>query len=160
MSSNDTVITNDSKQSFWMKKLGNFLCQRISGRVKRLIFLSSVFGLIENINAPSKDTIQKLNTVLKLAHNNDAVAFPIYIHSWLWSNCEPNRRVLIDNSEVSLSELLSDISEMDFQEEQTTVFNKLAKYLSNIAPEWIVYGPTQMIAKDLEVLFKKCSTHH
>lgn len=150
----------ERRRSFWMQKIGNFLCQRISGRVKRLIFLSSVFGLIENVSAPSKDTLSKLNKVLRLAHNNDAIAFPIYIHSWLWSNCEPTRKVLIDDSEVSLTELLSDINECSLRETHAGVFNKLAKYLSNIAPEWIVYGPTQMIAKDLEVLFKKCSTHN
>ncbi len=146
------------QDAFWLRTIRQFLSERISARIKRLIFLSSVFGLVGNVNNPSKDTMSKLNTVLKLAHNNDAIAFPMYIHSWLWRNCDPNLKVQIDGETVSLADLLRNVTEATDMTWQGSQFKLLAEYLTQIAPQWIVYGPTQMIAKDLEVLFKKCTT--
>lgn len=147
MSSTNSLDPKSGKRpSFWARHISPFLSQKISARVKRMVFLSSVVGLLENITTPDKEMLEKLNAVLKLAHNQDAIALPIYVHSWLWKECDVNTCVEIDGQSVPLFKLLE--TKMSGEG-----FKKVAAYLMNIAPNWMVYGSEQVIAKDLELLF-------
>lgn len=146
------TMSHHQGQSFLRKHLSKFLMHKVSPRIKRLIFLSSVFSLFENTTTASDATLTKLNSVLKLAHNQDAIAFPMYIRSWLWNECEPQKKILVNGEELSLGELLQ-------QQRTPEVLEKIAAYLMSIAPSWIVYSDNKSIAKDLDILLRRCSTH-
>lgn len=133
--------------SFWSRLINRYLTKKFSLRFKRMIFISSVLGLLENIQTPDKEMMSKLNDILKLAHNNDAIAFPMYIHSFLWRNCDTETCLPIDGRQVPLTELSG--SNMTVAN-----YHALARYLINSAPRWMIYGSEQTIAKDLELLFK------
>ena len=132
---------------FWSRLINRYLTRKFSLRFKRMIFLSSVLGLLENIQTPDKEMMSKLNEILKLAHNNDAIAFPMYIRSFLWRNCDVETCLSVDGRQVPLTELSG--SRMT-----TANYLALARYLINSAPKWMVYGSEQAVAQDLEILFK------
>lgn len=134
------------RASFWASHIGNFISQKISARIKRLIFLSSVVGFLKDISSPDKDMLVKLNKVLKLAHNDDAIILPFYVHSWLWKKCEINTAIEINGQQVPLYRLLD-------MRLNTASFDNIAAYFIEKAPKWIIYGPEKTIAHDLEVLF-------
>ena len=146
-----TRHTHDARRakgpSFWTRLITRYFNYSFSTPFKRMIFLASVIGLLENIHSPDKATIAKLNNVLKLAHHNDAIALPILIHSYLWRNCDKDTRLPVNGQLVPLSELSG--SEMS-----PSNYRALARYLVGSAPRWMVYGSEQTIAEDLEKLFK------
>lgn len=146
-----THQSNDARRtkgpSFWTRLITRYFNHRFSTHFKRMIFLASVVGLLENIHSPDKAMMAKLNEVLKLAHHNDAIALPILIHSYLWRNCDTGTCLPVNGQLVPLTELTgSKMSAVNYR--------ALARYLIGSAPRWMVYGSEQRIAEDLEMLFK------
>lgn len=136
------------QQSFFKRHLTKFLCEYVPWRIKRLIFLSSVIGFIEGIREPDKEYVQKLNEILKLAHHDDAIALPMYIHSWLWKKCDDEVSIEINGVDAKVT----DLAKIQIP---PLYFSKIASFLISNAPAWIVYGNVETVAKDLEILFRK-----
>jgi hypothetical protein len=116
-------------------------------RFKRMIFLSSIVGAVKDIKNPDKATLDKLNHLLHLAHNNNAIAFPMYIHSWLWKQPICTQRIQLQSTEVSIKDI------------GKSVLNRLdvvclAKYFIENAPLWLIYSTDRLIAKDLEIAIR------
>lgn len=141
------------KAPFWHQFFSRFLTDHVPSRIKRLIFLSSIIGMIKKVETPDQEMLNKLNDVLKLAHNNEAMALPIHIHSWLWKNCDLNTSIKIDGKDLSIT----NIAEANLGRNSLI---QVAEYLVSKAPEWIVYGSEHAIAKDLELVFKNVSYLH
>lgn len=133
--------------SFWSRLITRYFNQRFSTQFKRMIFLASVVGLLENIHSPDKAMMAKLNEVLKLAHHNDAIALPILIHSYLWRNCDKDTCLPVNGH-------LTPLMELSGSEMSASNYRALARYLMGSAPRWMVYGSEQRIAEDLEKMFK------
>lgn len=133
--------------SFWTRLITRYFNYQFSTHFKRMIFLASVVGLLEDIKSPDKATLAKLNNVLKLAHHNDAIALPILIHSYLWKNCDTDTCLPVNGK-------LTPLSELSGSEMSASNYRALARYLIASAPRWMVYGSEQAIAEDLEKLFK------
>jgi hypothetical protein len=134
------------KFSGWMDRL---LKKKLSYRLKRMIFLSSVLGLVENIQHPDNELLGKLNSVLKLAHDKQALKFPIMIHSWIWRRQKDNV-ISLDGRTVPISDLVQ-LREGDVN------FDKLAEYLFHAAPDWVVYSKLPTVSEDLRKLFAEVS---
>jgi hypothetical protein len=113
-----------------------------------MIFLSSALGLIENINNPDNEMLIKLNKVLRLAHDKNAIKFPMAIHSWLWKRRINDQFITVDGKQILYRDLI------DSANAEAIDFSKVAKSLIDIAPPWTVYSRLPTIAKDLEVMFK------
>ena len=128
--------------SGWLDRL---LKKKLSYRLKRMIFLSSVLGLVENIQHPDNELLSKLNSVLKLAHDKQALKFPIMIHSWIWRRQKDNV-IYLDGRAVPISELVN-LHEGDVD------FDQIAAYLFNAAPDWVVYSKFPTVSEDLRKLF-------
>ncbi len=135
------------KAPFWRQFMSRFLMDHVPSRIKRLIFLSSIIGVIEHVETPDQEMLNKLNTVLKLAHNNEAMALPIHIHSWLWKDCDLESSFNVEGKELNITSIAS-------ANLNKSGFLKVAEYLISKAPEWIIYDSEQAIAKDLEIVFK------
>lgn len=141
------TLNRSKKPSLFNRLFTRYVNHRFSKQFKRMIFLASVVGLLENIHSPDKAMLAKLNEVLKLAHHNDAIAFPILIHSYLWKNCDMDTRLPVNGESVPLSKLSG--SHMTLSH-----YRALARYLMLSSPKWMIYGSENQIAEDLEMLFK------
>lgn len=141
------------KASFWGQIFSRFLMEHIPSRIKRLIFLSSIIGMIERVETPDQEMLNKLNEVLKLAHNNEAMVLPFHIHSWLWKKCDPEASIEVNGQNICMINIAN-------ANLGKTGFLQVAEYLISKAPEWIVYDSNQVIAKDLELVFKNITTIH
>lgn len=125
--------------------MDRLLKKKLSYRLKRMIFLSSVLGLVENIQHPDNELLGKLNTALKLAHDKQALKFPILIHSWIWRRQRGNV-ININGREILMSDLLQ-------LKDQDLDFDQVASYLFHAAPEWVVYSKLPAFSEDLKKLF-------
>ena len=67
-----------------MRFLTWFLGKVLPDSIKRMIFLSSLAAYIRDLNQPDKETLQKLNEILMLSANAEALRFPMEISSKIW----------------------------------------------------------------------------
>lgn len=142
----DTSISDlkPIKRSLWGRIKHHVLNYKLSNRIKRLIFLSSFFGYIKRDDGLSIETMVKLNSVLTLAHNVNAMEFPILIRTWLWDH-ELEEGIKLGDRYIVLSEFYKNtFSRSDF--------DGIADFLISKAPSWMIYGPRETISKDLECL--------
>ena len=113
-------------------------------RIKRLIYLSSILGVIEHVQQdPDLELIEKLNNVLKLAENANSYRLPIYVKSLIWKNMEQERGVLLNEQYIPVSDIkISD--RMSYLDK-----TKLAEFFSFRTPEWLKYGSEQLMENDV-----------
>lgn len=113
-------------------------------RMKRLIYLSSILGVIEHVQKdPDLALIEKLNDVLKLADNANSYRLPIYVKSLIWKDAEQDRGVLMNEHYVPISQI--QIQESMSMSEKT----KLADFFTFKCPDWLKYGSEQLMENDV-----------
>lgn len=125
----------------------NTLDRRIPRRFKRLIFLSSVLGVIKGLKKPDADAIDKLNRALHIAHNKDAMLFPMQIHSWIW-------RDRLESLDIELDDRIVSVTTLSQTKLDNSDFFRIALYFIEHAPKWLIYGSIRQIAADLQTMFR------
>ncbi len=125
-----------------------WLYKKIPKRVKRLIFVSSVLGLLDMDKKITNELIMKINALLRVAHNSDAMYFPIAVKSFIWKKIINNPVLDIDGVQYKITDI-STIKNIDSH------FDSLAKFLLESMPEWLVYGSSSLMEYDIQVLCQK-----
>ena len=103
-------------------------------RTKRLILLSSLASALNHCDSLDKQTIRKLNALLSLAYNDEAMYFPISISDMIWHNVDlisletQSANLNVDESIISLTK---------------------TEYILNHIPTWLKYGTYENIKKDV-----------
>ena len=141
---NEVYTPVDRPKGFVSRVIHRFLKYRLSCRIKRMIFLSSLLGFTKCKDLPSIDTIIKINEVLGLAHDVEAIKLPIFIRTWLW-NHEFDEEITVSNRRILLSQFY------DIQLSRNE-FERLADYIISKAPDWLIYAGKDTICNDLESL--------
>ncbi len=150
------MILNSSalKEPVWeelpVKKryIYKWLYHKIPKRVKRLIFVSSIIGLLDVDKSITNELIAKINSLLKIAHNPDAMYFPIAVKSIIWRKLVKNPTMIINGIEYNISDLRN-IRKTD------KYYDSLSKFILNAAPEWLRYGSAALMEYDIQILCLK-----
>lgn len=135
-----------SNRSFLSSAICDKLINKVPRKFKRLVFLSSILGIIDDIKNPTDEIISKLNEILSLAHDKKALMLPIYIHSFIWKGVmEPameKDQQLVD----SIRNVVGGVIDEDSK-------NYLIDFFITHSPEWLRYGSIDLIKKELNTLF-------
>ena len=125
-----------------MKSLLTFcLAGLIPKRAKRIIFLSTLFRIIDEPEKEKTDvnpeTLKKLNSVLSLCHNEEALYFPCHLTTVMWNkdiieNLPQKVKGEIENHEL---DLLTD------------------KVIKN-APSFMLYDSNRKMRQDIKLLIR------
>jgi hypothetical protein len=124
-----------------------FIIERLSRRSKRLICLASVLGQLGIQHMQESTITVKLNRMLKLAHDDDAVKFPMYVHSWIWVFGKEAPEVKMGREMVSLPAI--DLPSLTNRE-----IRYLADFFYTHAPSCLIYSSRAVMLKDLERLIR------
>jgi hypothetical protein len=113
--------------------LGKF-CQttmqkKLPRRSKRIIFVAAIAGRLENTDTLSSETLAKLNAVLKLSPDDNALKFPVYLSEIIW------RGKPLENL-ASLEDVGTDI----------------VKWAHETVPFWLAYGRASDMVSDAIVV--------
>lgn len=125
------------------KKVGMYLPRKI----KRLVYVSSILALIDDIKAPSNEITRKLNVVLGLGSNDSSIALPMYIHSFIWSTVIKEHREEFDKFRLSIK------SNQESGYPTTNSYKEVISFFCNNAPEWLRYGSAELLSQDLKTMF-------
>lgn len=120
--------------------------------VKRTIFLASIIALVEGVKSPSVEIVDKLNNVLKLAHDHNSLALPMYANSFIWNNTITCAVGASNLSDCGIRKILNDFLLVKEVE-------PLVEFFSANAPEWLRYGTVALVKEDLRTVFRELSEH-
>jgi len=123
--------------TFIKKKVENTLTNYLPKKVKRLIFISSVIGLIKNIKDPDIEILNKINELFNLSTDNKVLKLPIYFKYYIWTSFKRG----VDES------VIKNINNSDIEISNVNIFIK--KILNDI-PSWLNYGTNELIISDLK----------
>ena len=125
---------------------GNILITQLSRwlpkRLKRILFLSSLFAVIQQINEPSSALCVKLNRLFKMAGHPDSILLPMYIKSFIWSNISYKSEIILPDSVITVA----DLKEKILADRESII---VAWYFNNLAPTWLAYGSLKLMINDI-----------
>ena len=118
----------------------------LNWKTRRMIFLSSIYGLIMDITKPDASNAEKLSKVLNIGRTGKGIEFPIAIKSVIWYRC-------LDSSlEVQGRTLhLRDLANPSLSEEDGSL---MVETIINIMPSWLRYAKRSQMVYDLQRLVK------
>jgi hypothetical protein len=115
------------------ERLGQFtqttLHKKLPRRSKRIIFVATIAGRLEKTDTLSSEILAKLNAVLKLSPDDNALKFPVYLNEVVW------RGKPLENLGV-LEEVGTDI----------------VKWAHETVPFWLTYGRASDMVSDAIVV--------
>lgn len=137
------------KKGFFSTTFLKLLEKRLPRRFKRLIYVSSILGLIQQMKDPDMALVIKLNTMFKLANNPDALAFPMYIKSVIWKD------VMLEAVCISTTDEQVPITALLDQELNSKDCTAIGEYFARQAPAWLKYGAIDTMVNDIVLLVKQ-----
>lgn len=122
--------------------------KKLPRNFKRMVYVSSIFGLLMDNDHPDRRLIQKLNEIIELARDTKACEFPIYIRNAIWENLDKGSFTINDKQSIALTEILrSDLT--------TDACNAIGLQLASKVPSWLSYGSPAIMANDVIQLIKQ-----
>jgi len=146
MATSTTLSQGEPSKGFVRKHLENFAEKKLSDKIKRLIFISSVFGLIKQIKEPDDFLVSKLNEVFIIAKFPDAVMFPMYIKNLIWHELY-NMPIVLENKTLNI--IGCGNVNINHSDELA-----IANYIVNHSPKWLRYANIEAMKEDILTLFK------
>lgn len=134
--------------------LARFVLMRLPSRFKRMIYVSSIFGLIENSKDPDMELMTKLNEVLQLAKSGPkSCELPIHIRMTIWKNLDVQHMDIGEDKSIALNEVIQRALSIEN-------CSKIGEQLAKSAPAWLQYGSVAAMAHDVVVLIKQLKKFH
>lgn len=126
----------------------NILGRVLSKRVKRMIFVSSFIAHIQNCRQSDKTLLSKLNLLMQLSADDNALDLPMRLHNRIWGNIQVEEILRDKNLE------LSSIDEIIHMEFVTPQIRTISEEIVKATPEWLKYDSNTKMRADLIKLFK------
>lgn len=118
-----------------------------SRRMKRLVFISSIVGLVYKVKDPDIKVISKLNAILDLANSPQAMELPYLVKSVIWKDKDLN---ILGHDGKAIH--IEDVK--NFEMDSTDIDNLSTQVVSQ-TPWWLKYSSTEVMCSDLKTLFKQ-----
>jgi hypothetical protein len=117
------------------------LSKVLSRHGKRILFITSLYFQVVQIERLKADAIQKLNSIMKLAHAEEALQLPVAMRGMVW------------NSTAIQDTLTAELMDQDITDERA---NEISEKVVSMAPPWLRYGSRDMV-KDVVDLIRNGS---
>lgn len=117
-------------------------------RFKRMIYISSLFGLILNTENPDRELLNKLNDLISLAKNSRTCEVPILLRKAIWKDLGQHNLNIDAGESIALQDVAS---------RSLTTDNCLAigTHIAKLVPAWLCYGSVAIMANDVIMLIKQ-----
>lgn len=127
--------------TFLSQRIERLLKSWLSNRIKRIIYVGSILGVVAGEKHSNVAFMEKVNMFLKLAKRSSALMFPAYIGNFIWRNLQ-SQKVHLGDKDLSIGEMqIADIPAQDYL--------TLGELFSKSAPEWLQYAPVEKMASDV-----------
>lgn len=143
-----TPVTQAGEQDGLMTRLfASLIGHRLPRKYKRMIYISSILGLLEQVREPDMELVKKLNDIIKIAHHVEAIQGPIYIKNLIWKTFSSRTLMLSESKTIAVC----DITKSELTQKECEV---IGNYFANNAPKWLRYGSLGMMINDVTLLIQ------
>lgn len=125
----------------------NVVLKRLPRNFKRMIYISSVVGLIFNRDDPDMVLIEKLNEIIHLARDVKTCQLPMHIRSAIWKNLDTSNVQVGQGKRITIGEILEKPLDSDR-------CSYIGEQIASSSPKWLTYGSKAIMANDIVVLIK------
>ena len=126
----------------------NILGRVLPKRVKRMIFVSSFIAHIQNCRQSDKTLLNKLNILMQLSADDNALDLPMRFHNRIWDNIHIEEILRDKNLEITS---IDKIIHMEFV---TPQIRTISEEIVKATPERLKYDSNTKMRADLIKLFK------
>lgn len=123
------------------------LAKLLSSRIKRMMFISSLYAYIKQIKTPDEEIALKLNQVMCLSSKEDALMLPMALSKYIWRN---GGNIHCSTEEVQMDKLSETLRRVDSLAQQRIISEQVIQN----TPQWLQYGSHRRMRYDLMELFK------
>jgi hypothetical protein len=113
-------------------------------KAKRLIFVATLFRIIDGIKANDSDLISKLNSILQISKNDQAWEFPMSFSTLIWRDLNSNI-IELYTGDISIYDLKTKTLEVDDK-------RAVADWFIIRMPAWLRYGSDELLRYDITSL--------
>ena len=138
------VLSHISAGSFLSRFMYRKMGEVLPRRLKRLMFMGSVLGVLTQNKKPNAALLYPLNAVLKAAPDASGFQFPIFMYKYLWK--ETLKEQLI------LSDVVYPVSELKIEQYDDMDIWRVAVFFAKRSRPFMQYGSLQMMATDIHDL--------
>ncbi len=134
----------------------NILQDVLPCRFKRMLVLSSLYGFIKEIasNDINYTPLHKINCILRLAREDEALFIPVNKPYWFWDPKMLESEMRLKNGQVIgsiISVLSNDIAEVS---NNSAMLNLVSHYLAVVVPDWLRYQSDRSMRHDIRNLLQ------
>ena len=147
MTPNTDISSIENKDGFFRRAIGKYIEKKFPRKIKRMIFISTITGLVKRIQEPSEEHIQKINEIFQVTRNPDAMLMSIKVKNVVWKNINTSSIHCEHAGTISLSEILT--RELDSSDYKT-----IGHFFAEKAPSWLRYGSIELMCTDAIQLIK------
>ena len=114
----------------------------LSWKIRRLIFLSSLYGVVRDVNHVDKENAKRLVKALNIAIRPDSVQLPVAVKSVIWSH-RVEEGIYVGGRHLHVQDLGSHEVKDGEREE-------LAKWVIKKMPDWLHYAKSAQMLYDVK----------
>lgn len=144
------IHQHTSLLSFIRPTINKLAHSLLSWRIRRLIFLSSIYATALQVSKLDKEHADKLAKVLNIARDHRAMELPVAIKSIIWYKTNP-KCIFVKNRRLTVRDLVrSDLTEQEC--------DAIASYIVKVMPSWLKYANLVQMVYDVKCLAKQLHT--
>ena len=142
-----TFAVDHERTGFIGRRLERLAEETLSKRIKRLIFISSIIGLIKNMKSPEQEALEKVNSIFNIAKDPNAIALPMYAKSLIWRDlC--NKPIEVSSGKVIFA------TSIDKQEFTNHQYQNIVDFFFRHTPKWLKYDEDVVMRGDINKIIK------
>lgn len=133
--------------------LSGFVQHALPEHMKKLILYASLTGMLKEEKALDKQTLEKLNTVMGLSSDVEAMKLPVFVGSAIWKGEKP-----IDIPTELISKPWNESDAQSRVQTLRDVQSRVDTLLSKI-PKWLRYGDDAKRRSDVQLYLLHCNEY-
>lgn len=108
---------------------------------KRMLYVSSVISMTSFADRPDFQLFQRINEILRMTYRPADYWIPKFIRNMIWKSIVRQKSLVVGDQPLEVFKLDS----RAFTEEE---LDQICHFLSDNAPEWIIYAPESVLKSD------------
>ena len=133
-----------NKLKFYCITQLQYALNHLPRKAKRLIFVATLFRIIDGIQANDSELIAKLNSILQISKNDQAWEFPMSFSTLVWRNLNSNI-IQLYSGDIAIYDLKN--ASLEYEDNKA-----VADWFISHMPDWLRYGSDELLRYDITSL--------
>lgn len=144
------------KKLTFKQKFVKFLFKKVPKRFKRIVFISSIMGIIEQSRDANMELVNKVNEIFQLAKDPKTFMLPVHFNSVIWTDITADSVLGEDSEHREVCKIcLKDINDRILSHEECEA---IGRHFAKNVPDWLKYGSFELMVSDVIRLLREMAS--